>query len=89
MIPPITDPMGRHWDQPPREDILVDDEHAVMTASTFTALLEYSSSIPSGVYDGKMWRRHDYGDCLDLLMWFGPSDDPGKCKVNSRIILLV
>lgn len=89
MIPPITDPMGRHWDQPSRDDILVDDTHAVMTVKTFTALLEYSTSMPSGVYDGKMWRRHDRCDCLDLLMWYGPSEKLGSCLINSREILLV
>lgn len=37
MIPPITDPMGRYWDQPSRDEIIVDDTHAVMTVKTFTA----------------------------------------------------
>ena len=88
-IPASTDPMGRHWDQPSRDEILVDDTHAIMTVPTFTKLLEYSSSMPSGVYDGKMWRRHEWEDALDLLMWYGPSKKPGSCSINSRVILLV
>lgn len=58
-IPPITDPLGAHWDQPDRASILIDATHALMTVATFKALHEYSCSNPSGVYEGKMWRRHD------------------------------
>lgn len=98
-IPQITDPLGRHWQQPSPEKIAIDETHALMDYATFAALADYSSSIPSGVYDGKMWRRHDGifdRRFLDsgvipewLLMWYGPSDDPGKCSINSRKILLV
>jgi hypothetical protein len=59
MIPPITDPLGASWKQPKRENILIDGTHAVMSVGDFNSLLEYSSSIPSGVYPGKMWRRND------------------------------
>lgn len=59
VIPPMTDPHGRHWNQPKREAILVDDHHALMTHATFEELLEYSGTIPTGCYEGKMWRRHD------------------------------
>lgn len=57
-IPPMTDPMGKHWDQPSRDGIVLDDTHALMTEATFKALHEYSGSVPSGVYPGKMWRCH-------------------------------
>jgi hypothetical protein len=98
-IPPMTDPMGKHWGQPERREILVDETHAVMTSRTFRALHEYSSSQPTGVYDGKMWKRHDgVYDCefrssggipTWLLCWYGPSSKgPGWCQTNTRIILL-
>lgn len=89
MIPPITDPMGAYWNQPSRDDILVDEQYAVMTMPTFTALLEYSTSLPSGVYDGKMWRRTDRESCVNWLAWYGPSDKPGMCSISHREILLV
>lgn len=55
-IPPITDPMGKHWKQPKVEDILIDDTTAMMTQTTFNQLAEYSTSLPSGKYAGKMWK---------------------------------
>lgn len=58
-IPPITDPLGRSWDQPSSKNILIDDTHALMSLRVFEELAEYSCSFPSGVYPGKMWRRHN------------------------------
>lgn len=99
VIPPITDPMGKNWDQPPTSSILIDDTHAVMTRATFEALAEYSATFPSGVYEGKMWRRHDGafdrafcaagGKPEWLLMWFGHSDKPNSVTNNGRKILIV
>lgn len=96
-IPPITDPLGRHWQQPDTTAILIDDTHAVMDSATFKRLAEYSATRPTGVYPGKMWRRHDGlfdphckpEDRRWLLMWFGECDDPTKCSCNWRIILEV
>ena len=98
-IPPITDPLGRYWEQPRRQDIEIDDEHAIMTRATFDALHEYSCSAPSGVYPGKMWRRHNgIHDRVFLsrggkpewcLCWFGPSPRGADyCQTNTRRILL-
>lgn len=96
MIPSITDPLGRHWQQPPRESIALDDTHALMTAQTFDQFSEYSSTFPSGVYPGKMWRRHDGlhdAKCPPerrrwLLCWYG-DDVGGQCPVYFREVLLV
>lgn len=96
-IPPITDPLGRHWGQPDRTEILIDGTHAVMTTRTFELLAEYSATNPSGVYEGKMWRRHDGlfdPRCLPkdrrwLLCWFGFSKiGPGFVSNNYREILI-
>ena len=101
-IPPITDPMGRNWDQPDRHRIAVDAKHALMEEATFNALHEYSTTIPTGVYEGKMWRRHDgiaargrHGEIVMkqeqgtwLLCWYGPSDEPDRCSINHRVILI-
>lgn len=96
IIPPITDPMGKHWRQPPVSAIALDATHALMTRETFEALGEYSTSHPSGVYPGKMWRRHDGAhdprckpaDRRWLLVWFSDSDLRDRCTVNWREILL-
>ena len=93
MIPAMTDPMGRYWNQPPRDRIVVDETHALMDSSTFKALPEYSGTIPTGVYPGKMWRRHD--GIFDqkatrkrwLLCWYGEDRD-GKCEILFREVLL-
>lgn len=97
-IPRITDPLGKHWDQPDRSEILLDDTHALMTAATFVHLAEYSATRPTGVYPGKMWRRHDGafdfqflaagGKPEWLLCWYGESG-PGYCSNHSRKIILV
>lgn len=55
-IPPMTNPLGKYWEQPNRSEILIEDESAIMLNSTFEKLKNYSHSIPSGVYEGKMWK---------------------------------
>lgn len=55
-IPPITNPLGCHWEQPRRSEILVDDECALMTRTSFDMLADYSGSQPSALYNGKMWK---------------------------------
>jgi hypothetical protein len=95
MIPPMTHPLGRHWQQPPREQIEVDATHALMTEHTFRQLSEYSCSTPSGVYEGKMWRRHDGAHdprCPPerrkwLLCWYANLHET-RCKIEMREVLL-
>ena len=92
----MTDPLGRYWDQPDTTNILIDDTYALMARSDFEKLSEYSTSDPTGVYEGKAWKsvrivRTDTGYARDgwLLRWFGSHPDPAKCSYNQRIILLV
>lgn len=89
IIPPITDPLGSSWNQPPLSAIQFRDGNAWMTLATFKELKEYSTTNPTGAYEGKMWRRHDGlgqhmqymrgalrekpGPMLWLLCWFGAS----------------
>lgn len=85
-IPRITDPMGRHWQQPPHHRVLVDDTHALLERRDFEQLLEYSGSIPDGKYVGKMWCcriRETW-----LLCWYGKCDDPTMLAINRREILI-
>ena len=57
--PPITHPMGSGWRQPDPSRMAFDETHVVLFERDFFELHEYSTSLPSGVYGGKMWRRHD------------------------------
>jgi len=98
-LPALDSPYGPGaWKQPPREAITIDSTHALMTRQTFEQLAEYSGSMPSGVYPGKLWRRHDgIHDarfdpgrvCPWLLCWYGPAPDPKQCSINFREVLLV
>ena len=86
VIPAITHPLGSAWRAPNRADILVDDDHAIMEEKDFNELMEYSSSFPSGVYPGKMWKckRNDEW----FLRWYGDHPDPNMCSNHQRKILI-
>ncbi|SPX71964.1 hypothetical protein [Morganella morganii] len=87
-IPKMTDPLGRYYDQPSADNILIDDTHAVITRRDFDLLANYSYSIPSGVYPGKMWKAIT-SDGTAYLRWFGIA--PGRddvCTNNQRKILI-
>lgn len=94
IIPEITDPMGRHWEQPSRQEIAISSLKARMSAATMKKLPDYSCSQPSGVYPGKMWRSSNvYYKELDApviwwLRWFGEHEDPALCSNHSREIVL-
>lgn len=84
-IPPITDPLGRHWSQPDRAEISVSSTFAKMTRATFSKLPCYDSTLPTGVYDGKMWARRLA--TKTLLCWYGPADNPKQATINARKII--
>lgn len=86
-IPPMTHEYGRYWDQPPRDEILVDDFVAVMTRKTFDQLMAYDHTNPSGVYPGKMWSRTS--GRISYLVWYEQDEDPNYCKTQVRQVLLV
>lgn len=73
-IPPMTDPAGKYWRQPDPATILIDNTHAVLTRQQFDELLNYSTTLPTGTYPGKMWRgyrRHVDGRLCWFLYWYG------------------
>lgn len=84
----MTNPLGRFWEQPNLNEILIEDDNAIMTGITFSKLKNYSHSIPSGVYEGKMWRGVDRSG-IDYLAWYGSSDNPDKCSINHKVIILI
>lgn len=84
----MTDPLGRHWQQP--ADIRqapMDDKHVLLTPRQLAGLLDYSRSYPSGTYDGKCWKRE--GEDCWYLCWYQPHATPGKIGIGYRIILEV
>jgi hypothetical protein len=66
-VPEITDPLGKYWDQPPREVILMDDKHAILPERH--NLHEYNHTIPTGTYSGKMWLQRWKKQLF--LVWYG------------------
>jgi hypothetical protein len=87
-IPPITAPMGKSWQQPDSSTILIDDTHAVLTQEQLNQLLDYSRSMPSGVYVGKMWKRFDSHMQCWLLCWYESSYRSDHCSIQHRQILI-
>jgi hypothetical protein len=94
-VPPITHPMGKHWDQPDPHAFEWHEDRVVMTREQFKALHDYSCSLPSGVYDGKMWRlTSHHGTSVPMnerrcfLRWFAPSDDPNQCSIHSLPLVI-
>lgn len=102
LIPEMTDPLGKHWDQP--KDIReapIDDTLVLLTPDQFVSLHEYSTSMPSGVYPGKCWKRQEYREYIAgdvtyvptgrwFLRWYGESEiGPGYCSNHERLIEVV
>ena len=77
LLPAMTDPLGKHWRQPKglRDRVGLYETHAAISESDWYALPHYETSIPSGVYPGKVWRRGKY------LCWYGP-DRNDRCRIG-------
>lgn len=84
-IPPMTHPLSRHWIQPSVHNIEIDETHALMGEVSFKELKDYSASLPSGVYEGKMWKSKYRGSWY--LVWYGFAEGD-FCSNNFREILL-
>jgi hypothetical protein len=89
IIPPMTHPYGKHWEQPDISEILIDDTHAVMGSDTLSKIKDYSRSLPSGVYAGKMWRASDDGIVWYLKWWTDSETAPDKCTNHTREIIIL
>lgn len=87
IIPKITDKRGMSWNQPHRRYIEIDEEYALMTKQTFEGLRKYSLTIPSGEYEGKMWKVNRGG--IWYLYWYDHDDNPSMIKIERREILLL
>ena len=83
-------PLSKHWDQPKNTDIEIDVSHALMSEETFKKLYEYSMSIPTAVYAGKMWKAHNRLSDEWYLRWYEDGESGSEtCYIKSRIILVI
>ena len=85
VIPEMTHPLSKHWEQPDVKNILISESSAIVTKQDLEALSEYSCSDPTGVYEGKTWKRRDRESGGWLLCWFSYSSET-HCKTNIRKI---
>lgn len=87
-VPEINHPLGKNWNNPNTDNLKF--FQTVSGGSMFVnigedemkKMLRYDFSLPSGVYDGKMWLRGEF------VAWF--SQCPGKedsCNINLAKII--
>ena len=88
LIPEATHPWSKIWQQPPRSEIAVYNDIAIMDSSTFKALATYSCSVPSGVYPGKMWKA-EKDDGWHLYWYDTLYGNPKLCSIHTRPIRLL
>lgn len=94
IIPPITDPLGRGWDQPSTDNWLIDDESVIMSNRDFEKLHEYSCTNPTALYAGKCWRRHVEISKRGIDKWYlcfvtDVLNEPRYVDINTREILIM
>lgn len=82
VIPEMTNPLGIHWKQPNRDQIVIRNEKAYVSTRDHQDFSRYDSSFPSGVYPGKMWVRNNGG--VEYLVWYD-----ADCRVKYLPLELV
>lgn len=91
-VPAMTHPLSKHWDQPYASAMLFEAEddglepvRVRMRRATWEALCAYDTPIPSGVYEGKMWRCSPWDGSGHYLRWYGTSrnGNPDQCSINT------
>ena len=83
--------MGKYWKQPNLASIQVDETHALMSLADLRQLAEYSCSIPTGTYVGKMWkcRVEEKDEQYWQLVWYDEHEDPKLLAIKRRRILVI
>lgn len=77
------------WQQPRYEELYFpDDESVIVSRNVFNKLMEYSTTMPTGVYPGKMWRAEING--VHYLRWYGlHATEPERLCTNNQRLLLI
>ncbi len=70
-IPPITEPLGKYWEQPKPANFSLTLAYAWMDTADFKRLAEYSASLPSGTYSGKMWKSKGVRRTSQIVFYKG------------------
>ncbi len=87
-VPPIVHPLGNGWDQPDPHKFLWDKDEVAMSRSDFNRLHTYSCTLPTGVYEGKMWKSVIEGKYF-LCFFMDDPNDNRYCIVGKREILII
>jgi hypothetical protein len=93
-IPEMTNPLGKYWEQPDRNEIKFSFGRAWVSKKVFNSLKQYDVTNPSGVYEGKIWRRKIHvrdGKRLiprDLLCWYVDSKKEGFCDIKTIHLMI-
>lgn len=70
MIPEMTDPLSKYWVQPDRSEVTLIGKNAYMSEEAAKKLHRYDTSLPTGVYVGKMWAKGNRKDDSLKLGWY-------------------
>lgn len=87
VIPPMTHPLHKGWQQPELSEITICEKYATMNKEAFDKLTGYCGGYYRWAYEGKMCKEQDIG-CWHLH-WWGFSDDPTMCSGNRREIKII
>jgi len=79
-IPAMIDPLSKYWEQPDHKKLTFQTDRVLMTKETINDLKEYSTSIPTGAYIGKMWKLKDKKGWT--LCWYGKHSNPDFVSIN-------
>lgn len=72
MIPKITDPLGKYWEQPSSENILIDDTHAIKKKSWCS---EYKVGESVEIWHVDAWKPSFVMDIKDGVITCRHPDD--------------
>ena len=85
-IPEMTNELGKYWDQPSRDEMEFSENEVFMDDNTFKQLKNYSTSVPTGCYEGKMWKS--LGAKGWYLRWYA-NLNPTHCQIKSKLIFII
>lgn len=86
-IPTPLQALGSFWRQPSKDEILTDDDNAIMSEETFRELKLLPNTLPAVTCLGKMWRGNLEGK--DVLYWCGIGSRPGTTSIQMREIIIL
>jgi hypothetical protein len=86
-IPDIVDKELKNWRQPERSEITINDKYALMPKDTFLQLQDVPLKFHAIKLPGKMSRTEI--NSKPFLYWFGLHENPIKCSIEWREIVII